>query len=186
MLADQEASRRLLISTALPSKKRTAVVSPDMGKTPQERLAYPSGLSMPLPQQSSAAVSSSSTTVRSQSIPIASSTANRMKRTPSELQLCQDEQLADYRDYVMFSRIFDGISARKQTSQGLQARYTNERCLEHIVNTRNDVTSSSSAASSPNLVPMGAPVPSALWWTNHSPISQEIGELDEEIFSMDM
>ena len=39
-----------------------------------------------------------------------------MHRTPSEIQLCEDKDLADYRDYRMFARIVDGISRCRQSS----------------------------------------------------------------------
>jgi hypothetical protein len=42
----------------------------------------------------------------SQSIPI----QNSLQRTQSELQLCEDEAMADYRDYCMFHRIVAGMS----------------------------------------------------------------------------
>jgi hypothetical protein len=44
----------------------------------------------------------------SKSIPIAKS----LKRTPSELQLMEDEARADFRDYCMYTRIVNGINSR--------------------------------------------------------------------------
>mmetsp|Transcript_276 Transcript_276/g.447 ORF Transcript_276/g.447 Transcript_276/m.447 type:complete len:221 (-) Transcript_276:40-702(-) len=44
----------------------------------------------------------------SKSIPIRHS----LERTESELQLCEDEAMADYRDYVMYARIVSGMSNR--------------------------------------------------------------------------
>ena len=70
---------------------------------------------------------SSTGTTRSQSIPISS---KGMHRTPSEIQLCQDEALADYRDYCMYSRIVDGISRRSS------ANYENDACIANIQRTR--------------------------------------------------
>jgi hypothetical protein len=79
--------------------------------------------SMPLkPSQSS----------KSQSIPI----TNGMHRTPSEIQLCEDEALADYRDYCMFVRIVDGISRRQSTNQDLDLIYEHDACLANIRRTR--------------------------------------------------
>lgn len=59
-----------------------------------------------------------------------------MHRTPSEIQLCEDEALADYRDYCMFARIVDGISRRQSTSQDLDLIYENDACLANIRRTR--------------------------------------------------
>lgn len=70
---------------------------------------------------------------RSKSIPI----ANGMKRTPSELQLHEDEQVADFRDYLMFSRIVDGITRQQEATTDYKLRQTNDMCLAHIIGTRN-------------------------------------------------
>lgn len=70
-------------------------------------------------------------TVKSQSIPI-----NGMHRTASELQLCEDEALADYRDFVVYSRIVNGITRQQEKSHNLRYRQENDKCLAHIVSTR--------------------------------------------------
>ena len=70
---------------------------------------------------------------RTQSIPI----QNRMKRTPSELQLREDEELADFRDYVMFSRIVDRMSRSQKEMMNRHLRYENDVCLAHVIKTRN-------------------------------------------------
>lgn len=69
-------------------------------------------------------------TLKSQSIPISG-----MHRTASEVQLCEDEALADYRDYVVYSRIVNGISRQQETNHFF--RQENNKCLAHIVSTRN-------------------------------------------------
>ena len=46
----------------------------------------------------------------SKAIPIAN---HSMKRTASELQLLEDEAMADYRDYCMYTRIVNGINERR-------------------------------------------------------------------------
>jgi hypothetical protein len=69
---------------------------------------------------------------KSRSIPI----TNGMHRTPSEIQLCEDEALADYRDYCMFVRIVDGISRRQSTNQDLDLIYEYDACLANIRRTR--------------------------------------------------
>lgn len=47
-------------------------------------------------------------------IPIAS---NSMKRTASELQLMEDEAMADYRDYCMYTRIVNGMTERRSWTE---------------------------------------------------------------------
>jgi len=71
--------------------------------------------------------------VKSHSIPI----RNRMKRTPSELQLKEDEELADFRDYCMFSRIVDRMSRAQKDMLNRNLRYENDQCLAHVIGTRN-------------------------------------------------
>jgi len=71
--------------------------------------------------------------VKTQSIPV----LNRMKRTASELQLRQDEELADYRDYVMFSRIVDRMSRSQKDMVSRHLRRENDQCLAHVIGVRN-------------------------------------------------
>lgn len=70
---------------------------------------------------------------KSEAIPI----LNRMKRTPSELQLREDEELADYRDYVMFSRIVDRMSRSQREMVSKHLRHENDQCLAHVIGVRN-------------------------------------------------
>ena len=77
------------------------------------------------------------------------------RRTPSELQLTVDEQVADQRDFAFFARLVSGISERRAssttstTTSGVGSsteahntsnsdRYIEEtdRCLTHIIHTR--------------------------------------------------
>lgn len=71
--------------------------------------------------------------VKTQSIPI----RNRMKRTPSELELKQEEEQADFRDYVMFSRIVDRMSRSQKEMMNRHLRHENDQCLAHVIGTRN-------------------------------------------------
>jgi len=82
--------------------------------------------------------------IRSRSIPINGSNNNSkhggaagMKRTPSELKLREDEEVADLRDYLMFCRIVDGITRKQQETRDLRFRKVNDMCLAHIIGTRN-------------------------------------------------
>jgi len=57
------------------------------------------------------------------------------RRTPSELQLTVDEQVADQRDFAFFARLVSGISERRASSSTTSATET-DRCLTHIIQTR--------------------------------------------------
>lgn len=80
--------------------------------------------------------------LKSQSIPISGA-----HRTASEVQLCEDEALADYRDYVVFSRIVNHHRERQQqyTKDPPQVhrrpyyQRENDKCLEHVLKTRNSL-----------------------------------------------
>ena len=82
--------------------------------------------------------------LKSQSIPISGA-----HRTASEVQLCEDEALADYRDYVVFSRIVNHHRQRQQQySKNLQLQehqqqshhpywqQESDKCLAHVLKTR--------------------------------------------------
>ena len=114
-----------------------------------------------LPHQNTSKTAVKDTTIhtaRSPSIPIHHS---RLKRTNSELRLEQEEELADFRDYVFFSRLVQGISQhhhtthdhclskscstdrgggyhpQKQQEPSEWLLEQNDRCLAHIIGTRN-------------------------------------------------
>eukprot|EP00535_Pseudo-nitzschia_heimii_P001019 CAMPEP_0197187332 /NCGR_PEP_ID=MMETSP1423-20130617/15714_1 /TAXON_ID=476441 /ORGANISM="Pseudo-nitzschia heimii, Strain UNC1101" /LENGTH=207 /DNA_ID=CAMNT_0042638887 /DNA_START=224 /DNA_END=847 /DNA_ORIENTATION=- len=65
-----------------------------------------------------------------------------MFRSPSELQLSVDEQVADERDFVFYARLISGIRERTRAANPRlcdQHNYYNEeteRCLTHIMQTR--------------------------------------------------
>lgn len=76
--------------------------------------------------------------VRSRSIPI----CKHIRKTLSEEQLCEDEAIADYRDYCMYSRIVGGISKQQvKLVDQLELRYQNDETLTNIIKTRNDARS---------------------------------------------
>jgi hypothetical protein len=63
-----------------------------------------------------------------------------MRKTASEHRMAQDEAEADYKDYVFFSRVVDGIS--KQNSllkDGSYLKSTNETLLDNIVRARHQL-----------------------------------------------
>jgi hypothetical protein len=119
---------------------------------------------------------------KSRSIPI----TNGMKRTPSELQLREDEELADFRDYVMFSRIVERIS--QQQTQDYRLRQQNDQCLAHVIGTRNgtqDQVWRDLLLQGSQLKPLATtqeePPPHTISREN----TPELG-LDDEMFTLDM
>jgi len=59
-----------------------------------------------------------------------------LRRTPSEIQLCEDLALAEHRDYCMFTRIVSGIQRRQSEQQDMYCLYENDACLANIHRTR--------------------------------------------------
>lgn len=72
---------------------------------------------------------------RSESIPIA---GNKLKRTPSEVQLYEEEAMADYRDYAMFQRIVDGIQKAQSKTRDCRWRHANDVSLQHVYRARHE------------------------------------------------
>lgn len=74
----------------------------------------------------------------SSSVPI----PDALYRSPSELQLSVDEQMADERDFVFYARLVSGIQERNRAAnhqginQALHYNQETERCLTHIMQTR--------------------------------------------------
>ena len=67
----------------------------------------------------------------SKSIPI-----SNIKRTASEIQLHEDEALADWRDYVMYSRIVNGMNQKRAMINDSFRRAT-DQSLANIIRTHN-------------------------------------------------
>jgi len=76
---------------------------------------------------SSRKLSSGSLSKSSRSIPI----RHPITRTESEIQLCEDEQMADMRDYHMYVRIVSGMQQQYSVSNGVSPT------LHNIIRTRN-------------------------------------------------
>eukprot|EP00429_Kryptoperidinium_foliaceum_P034478 CAMPEP_0176166318 /NCGR_PEP_ID=MMETSP0120_2-20121206/85060_1 /TAXON_ID=160619 /ORGANISM="Kryptoperidinium foliaceum, Strain CCMP 1326" /LENGTH=190 /DNA_ID=CAMNT_0017503853 /DNA_START=385 /DNA_END=957 /DNA_ORIENTATION=+ len=79
--------------------------------------------------------SSPSQTMKSQSIPISSS---HFHRTASEIQLCLDEQIAEQRDSLFYSRVIHGIQESQMYGKNRNLQMQNQMCLVHVMQTRAD------------------------------------------------
>jgi hypothetical protein len=73
---------------------------------------------------------------RSHSIPIASQ--HTLKRTPSEIQLDEDEAMAEYRDYAMFRRIVKGMERTQRTTRDCRWRHANNISLRSVYEARQE------------------------------------------------
>lgn len=71
----------------------------------------------------------------SRSIPIASSS---LKRTASEIQLIEDEAMADYRDFCMYLRIVNGMNERRSWTSSKFPCYYNDGEIQNIIRTRHN------------------------------------------------
>ena len=80
--------------------------------------------------------SPSSSTAKSSSIPI----SDRLAKTASEIQLCQDQETAERLDYEFYARVVSGISQSQCTSKSWQCRKENQMCLLNIMQTRTNET----------------------------------------------
>ncbi|EEC46668.1 predicted protein [Phaeodactylum tricornutum CCAP 1055/1] len=133
-------NRQIQLQPSHHQRKAAATVSPDPASSERcrSRLAYSAGFGEPLHQDSAQLYSDLRSTQRkerSQSIPIYKD--GKMTRTPSELQLCEEEEHADFRDYVMFTRIVDGIARQQEKLKDHRAKRENDRSLAHVIGTRN-------------------------------------------------
>jgi hypothetical protein len=106
-------SRDLEVPQKLESRFSNGDIASGNG-TPNSVALYPSPRVM-------TSLSSSS----SKSIPIAK---NLLKRTASELQLLEDEAMAEYRDYCMYKRILNGINH--------EGRHPEMETVNNIIRTR--------------------------------------------------
>lgn len=93
-------------------------------------------------------------TMRSQSIPISSI---HFHRTASEIQLCLDEQIAEHRDNIFFTRVVKGIQQSQLAGKNRYLQMQNQVCLAHILQTRkesNHQQSQQRPTTMPGFIPM--------------------------------
>ena len=84
---------------------------------------------------------STTTASSGRSLPIAIATSSsrptKLERTPSEIQLCHEQALADYRDYCMYTRLIHGIARVQHRLQtDVELRYQNDEAIANIIKTR--------------------------------------------------
>jgi hypothetical protein len=64
-----------------------------------------------------------------------------MRRTASETQLYEDEAEADYKDFMFYSRVVNGIISKQPSLyQDDSLKHENHQCLQNIVRARHDAT----------------------------------------------
>jgi hypothetical protein len=68
---------------------------------------------------------------RSHSIPIVSS-----QNKDDESSAYQEAVMADYKDFVFFHRLVDGMRKKQNMTKDVQLRYQNQALIDHIIRTR--------------------------------------------------
>ena len=89
------------------------------------------GLYNPCPQSQRA-------TMKSRSIPIVKSLIESQQSSEAE----QEALLADYKDYVFYSRLITGLSQKQLHTQDVSLRYQNQALIDHIIDTRHERSTS--------------------------------------------
>ena len=69
---------------------------------------------------------------KSTSIPIARST----NYSKEDAERYQERMIADYKDYIFFSRLVDGMQRRQGNTKDKELRYQNQALIDHIISTR--------------------------------------------------
>ncbi len=85
----------------------------------------------------------------SQSIPISQKSRGF---TEEEAELYHHAMIADYKDYVFYSRIVEGIRRKQGSTKDIALRYENQALIDHIVRTRNAHNKRPTLSTSPTSV----------------------------------
>ena len=94
-----------------------------------------------------------SSQMRSQRIPISSTHLNP---SASELQLCLDEEIAEQRDHLFYSRVVRGIQQSQLAGKDYDLQMQNQLCLAHIMQAHGDSTQKTHYPKYPGF--LGAPI----------------------------
>jgi hypothetical protein len=81
---------------------------------------------------------------RSHSIPIISS-----EKKDDESSAYQEAVMADYKDFVFFHRLVDGMRKKQNMTKDVQLRYENQALIDHIIRTRHENNATSSSGRMP-------------------------------------
>jgi hypothetical protein len=87
---------------------------------------------------------STTTMARSHSIPIISS-----QNKDDESSAHQEAVMADYKDFVFFHRLVDGMQKKQNMTQDKHLRYQNQALIDHIIRTRHGQNTTSSSGRMP-------------------------------------
>jgi hypothetical protein len=121
--------------------------------------------------------------------------AKYIHRTDSEEQLCQNEAIAEYRDYCMYSRIIGGISKQLQVKCDLKYRYEDDHTMGNIMRTRHSPLASPASTVAHQihqglpmfmLHPKTSPNYTNDWEPSFVDIEQDSRLEQEEMFVLDM
>ena len=108
-----------------------------------------------------------------------STTSKSIPRTASELQLCLEEQIADQRDYALYSRIVEGISRTRSECPSKELQLENHQCLYKVMQARNDAMPGNAAYWSLGGVDLTLP-------SDCPAISLEDEDREDDIFDLEL
>ena len=119
---------------------------------------------------------------KSQSIPITRNSISA--REDAEQQ--REAMIADFKDYLFFNRLVDGMKQRQSKSRCIDLRYQNQALINHLTATRNTTILSSPPNNCDtdndylNLVMMPSPPLTSCRRTGHSAGLSSLGEPSRE------
>lgn len=74
--------------------------------------------------------------VKSSNIPI----ANRKDSSFEEAEKYQETIVADYKDYIFYSRVLNGMQKKQNETKTIAHRYQNQALINHVIYTRHFAT----------------------------------------------
>ena len=72
--------------------------------------------------------------------------------TEEEAEIYHHAMLADYKDYVFYSRVVEGMRRQQGKTKDVALRYENQALIDHVVRTRHAQNKSSGLSISPTSV----------------------------------
>jgi hypothetical protein len=123
---------------------------------------------------------------RTKSIPITNHSFRKSSSSLQQQQSSEDQDMADYRDFIVFSRIVDGISRQQEDIKDFWLRRENDLCLAHIIRTRNGMADHFQDVSYTTVDPYAYTRGSINEDKLDKILDETIEETNDEIFIMDM
>lgn len=105
----------------------------------------------------------------------------KMKRTDSEIQLMEDEEAAEYRDYCMFLRIAGGMLSQQNSGSDIRDS------LDSVIRTHHDMDNKTSMRNKKHLHSRFPPMPGSpddMPWLERTPSTKAIYDVDNNETSL--